>query len=395
MLLQNRYDMDARVKREARTLASRYRVRIVHLCGENQAPGLDVDVDAGVEVEVDRVELWSRKLPRNAIFWVFKYVEFIVRTAWISCRLRPDAYHAHDLPMVIPAYLASKMHEAPIVYDSHELYSETGQDPPAIAWIWRQIDKWAVRRARSVIAVNQSRAEVMVDELGSPPPVVVSNYPVYQPIEGFRGSADSPLRRFVEIELGRDIPIVLYQGIMAPGRELMAIIRAMALVETRAVLVLLGPRTDYVGDLIELVTELNLKDRVLYHEGVNSDALPAYTAGADIGVVTYANTPRNNFLCAPNKLFEYCMGGVPVVGCDFPEIARLLDEYAAGERFTSGDPVSIAQAIDRLLADPDRMEEARAMTAAVREKYHWGRAASELYQIYDGILPTANEHSSQ
>lgn len=391
MLLQNRYDMDARVKREARTLASKYRVRVVHLCGENQAPGFDVDVDAGGEVEIERVELWSRKLPRNAIFWIFKYLELIVRMAWIASRLRPDGFHAHDLPMVIPAYLASKVHSVPIVYDSHELYSETGQDPPAIAWIWRQIDKWAVRRVQRVIAVNQSRAEVMIEELGSPPPVVVPNYPVYQPVDGHHESSDSPLRKFVDKELGPGIPIVLYQGIIAPGRELMEIIRAMAVVEARAVLVLLGPRTDYVENLIELVAELNLENRVLYHEGVNSDVLPAYTVGATIGVVTYADSPRNNFLCAPNKLFEYCMANVPVIGCNFPEITRLLDEFAAGERFDSGDPVSIAEAIDNLLGDSTRLQEARDMTNAVREKYHWGRAASELYGIYDDILSASND----
>ena len=114
--------------------------------------------------------------------------------------------------------------------------------------------------------------------------------------------------------------------------------------------------------------------------------LPRYTVGADVGVVTYADHPRNNYFCAPNKLFEYCMAGIPVVGCDFPEITRLLDEYAAGERFSSGDPVSIAGAIDRLLGNEDRLREARELTHLVREQYHWKRSADALHGIYDSLF---------
>ena len=140
---------------------------------------------------------------------------------------------------------------------------------------------------------------------------------------------------------------------------------------------------------MERVTQMDLEDRVLYHEGVNSDVLPTFTVGADIGVVTYADFPRNNYLCAPNKLFEYCMACIPVVGCSFPEITRLFDEYAVGERFTSGDPSSIAGAIDRLLGDPARLEEARSLTLIVREKYHWDRSASELRKLYEEALSEA------
>ena len=67
MLLHNRYDMDARVKREARTFASRYRVRVVHLCGE--VPTSGSALDAGVEVE--RIEVLSRSLPRSPVSWLF------------------------------------------------------------------------------------------------------------------------------------------------------------------------------------------------------------------------------------------------------------------------------------------------------------------------------------
>jgi len=198
MLLQNRYDMDARVKREARTLSSDLRIRVLHLTGEGQKPGQDTDNEGENPVEIDRFNLLTRVLPRFALFWPFKYLEFLLQLAWKASRLKPDAYHAHDLPMVIPAYIASKFHPAPIVYDAHELYGETGQDPPFIANIWQKIDAWAVKHTQAVIAVNQSRADVMVEALGTPPPVIVPNYPLYKRFDQFPSRQNSLLPTFVD-----------------------------------------------------------------------------------------------------------------------------------------------------------------------------------------------------
>ena len=49
MLLQGRYDTDARVKREARTLSREFDLRVIHLCSEGESPGNFGD--GSVEVE--------------------------------------------------------------------------------------------------------------------------------------------------------------------------------------------------------------------------------------------------------------------------------------------------------------------------------------------------------
>ena len=92
------------------------------------------------------------------------------------------------------------------------------------------------------------------------------------------------------------------------------------------------------------------------------------------------------YLCAPNKLFEYCMASVPVIGCDFPEVSRVLQESPIGELFDVDSPDSIAAAIDRLLGDPDRLRQAREATADIRERHHWGVARRELERLYDGLF---------
>ena len=387
MLLHAYYPGDARVKREARTLAARYDVRVLYLCGREDDVAREY---RDGDVTVQSIQVTTRYLPRSPVFWLIKYLEFIVRCAIATARSGADVYHAHDLPMMIPARLAALVRSRPIVYDSHELFADMEQHSPARAKAWRAIDRWAVRAAARVIAVNRSRADVMMEELGSPEPVIIPNLPLPRTGPDLDPAA-SPLRAFARERTGRDdATILLYQGMLGPGRALDRVVRAMALSESGAIFVVLGFHNDYVDELLALARELGIEERVHYHPGVDSDQLPAITVGADAGLVIYAKTPRNNYLCAPNKLFDYCMAGIPIVGCDFPEVRRVADEYPIGELFDVDSPESIAGAIDRLLGDPAKLEEAQRATRVVREKYHWGVAQAALEGLYEQILPASS-----
>jgi len=382
MLLHSNYDTDARVKREARHFAPRVRIRIIQMAERDQEPG--VREEAGVEIE--RFQIVTRDLPQSSFYWGIKFLELTLRMAWRASRTRPSAYHANDLIMVPAAILASWVHRAPVVYDSHELWTETAEHTHTRRRFWLAVERWVLPRVTAVIAVNQSRAEVMVSELGSPKPFVIPNYPRHQPLSALPAPESSPLRKFVR-EKGRgDAAILLYQGVIADSRNLDRVIAAMAHVRTPVVLVLLGGQSAVSRKFEAQAASLGVADRVLFHDRIDSDLLPAYTVGADAGLVTYAETPRNNYLCAPNKLFEYCMAGVPVVGCAFPEVTRVMQAYPIGESFENSKPEVIAAAIDRLMGDRDRLARAREATLAVREKFHWDAVAPELDRLYDRVF---------
>lgn len=382
MLLHSNYNTDARVKREARHLAARAHVRVLQMAERDQSPG--VRADAGVEVE--RFQLATRELPQSTIWWGVKFIELTLRMAWRAARMRPSVYHAHDLIMVPAAIFASWLSPAPVIYDSHELWNEAADQTPARRRFWAVVERWALPRVTAVIAVNQSRAEVMVDELGSPVPFVLPNFPMYKPIAALPPRDTSPLRELVRSRVGDGKQILLYQGVLGEGRNLDRVVAAMAHVRTPVVLVLLGQVGPYSDGLKTQAERLGIADRVLIHDRIDSDVLPAFTVGAAAGLVIYAETPRNNYLCAPNKLFEYCMAGVPVVGCNFPEVARVMNAYPIGESFETADPTVIAAAIDRLMGDPQRLARARDATLVVREKYHWEAAAPEIDRLYDRVF---------
>jgi glycosyltransferase involved in cell wall biosynthesis len=288
--------------------------------------------------------------------------------------------------MVPAAIFASWVSRAPVIYDSHELWNEAADQTPARQRFWGIVERWVLPRVTAVIAVNQSRAEVMIQELGSPPPFVIPNYPMHQPLISLPPRETSPLREFVRERGHADCSILLYQGVIADGRNLDRVVAAMGHVRAPVVLVLVGQLSAFSESLVAQTQSLGVTDRVLFHDRIDSDVLPAYTVGADAGLVTYAETPRNNYLCAPNKLFEYCMAGVPVIGCAFPEVARVMDVHPIGEKFEDSYPQTIAAAIDRLLGDPERLARAREATLVVREKFHWAAAAPELDRLYDRVF---------
>ncbi len=348
----------------------------------DQEPG--VREEAGVEIE--RFQLATRDLPQTTFYWGIKFVELTLRMAWRAARhagvrlsrSRSDHGSGRDLRLLdVPCAGGLRLPRA---------VERDGRPDTLAARFLAAVERWVLPRVTAVIAVNQSRAEVMIRELGSPPPFVIPNYPRYQPVAALPPRQTSPLRKFV-LEQGRGHPLILlYQGVISQGRNLDRIVAAMAHVGAPVVLVLIGPAGPFNNALAAQADSLGIPDRVLIHGRIDSDLLPAYTVGADAGLVTYAETPRNNFLCAPNKLFEYCMAGVPVVGCAFPEVARVMKAYPIGESFESSDPETIAAAIDRLLGDPERLARAREATLVVREKFHWDAAVPDLDRLYDRVF---------
>lgn len=56
------------------------------------------------------------------------------------------------------------------------------------------------------------------------------------------------------------------------------------------------------------------------------------TQYADIGVLTYVSSKRdlNALHCAPNKLFEYSVWGLPMIGNNIPRLAYPFEKYNIG-----------------------------------------------------------------
>jgi glycosyltransferase involved in cell wall biosynthesis len=114
-------------------------------------------------------------------------------------------------------------------------------------------------------------------------------------------------------------------------------------------------------------------------------------AAATIGLVPLSPKTLNSYLGDTNKLFEYLMGGIPVAASDLPEIRRVVTsgDPPVGELFDPDSAESIAEAVSKLLADPElyerRRREARRLAL---ELFNWEIEERRLLAIYRRLEPS-------
>ncbi|HWI50357.1 MAG TPA: glycosyltransferase, partial [Rummeliibacillus sp.] len=251
-----------------------------------------------------------------------------------------DIYHSNDLNTLPQGYICAKWRliKKPLIYDSHEVQtSRTGYDSS----IYGKMEQFFIRRMDSMIVENHTRAKYN-EVLYGFYPNVVHNYPFIQ-----KKIENNHVDLHEILQLPKDEKILLYQGGVQAGRGLDKLIKAVPKFK-EGTLVLIGDGR-IKPDLIKMVNEMNLQEKVKFLAKVPLSELPKYTRNAYLGFQVLNNTNYNHYSASSNKLFEYMMAGVPVVACDFPEIKRVVEGEETGICIDSHKPDEIAAAVNKLL----------------------------------------------
>ena len=305
-----------------------------------------------------------------------RFLRFYVEAFSKAARARAQVYHAQDLYSLPVAYAAAKRHRAALVYDSHEYY--LGMDSligrRLERSVWASVERAFIGKADRVITVGDVIADTLRTRYPIRRPVVVRNCPVFR-----RSERSDALREWLGIP--KSVGIVLYQGVIDPGRGLLTILESLKRVEG-CCLVMLGD-----GHILDEVKEharrLGLADRTFFPGSVPLRELMRYTASADVGIHLIENTCLNHYYCLPNKLFEYMMAGLPVVISDFPEMGKVVREAQAGLLVDPADSVQVAEAIQTLLRDEGlRRTFSEHGLRAAKEQYNWERESLKLERVY-------------
>ncbi|WP_369987519.1 glycosyltransferase family 4 protein [Pseudomonas xanthosomatis] len=284
---------------------------------------------------------------------------------------------AHDLPMLAVGRALACEFSAALVYDSHELYSEQ-EFSRREQRRWARIEGKHVQACDRVITVNPSIAGELRGRYGLAQVEVIYNaerLPEHMPASNY-------LHERFAIPGGHRV--LLFQGGLSAGRNLPALIRAMARVRPDIHLVLLGE--GQLGNALQrLVKRLGVQRQVHFHPAVAQQALLPITASADAGIIPYQGICLNNRLCTPNKLFEFIATGLPILASDLPELNRLVAGNGIGLVARLATPEQMARAIDELLFDPERLQAWRERLLEVRKALCWQREGQRLVQIYEGL----------
>jgi glycogen synthase len=299
-----------------------------------------------------------------------------IRKMW---RLRGDLYHANDLDTLPAAVVLSWRHDAPLVYDAHELFaSQFAGSSRLFQAILFSLEHWLIRFADRVVTVNVSIAETLAAWHRVPLPSVVMNCPLAVTTARPEpdGVGNSPARK----------ARIIYQGVYVRDRGLAELIQSAAWYES-AELYLRG-YGDREPALRALVQAKGLEERVHFLPPAHHTQLVESLAGFDIGVVPYRPTTLNNRFCLPNKVFEYLQAGLALAVSALPELERLVKETETGELFDPERSEDIARAINALTVDRDRLAELQARARrAGQERYIWEvRGEPYLLACYQELI---------
>jgi glycosyltransferase involved in cell wall biosynthesis len=312
-----------------------------------------------------------------AVQYLASYVEFVTKAVVAALRSRADVYEANDLPPLLPAMVAAQLRGKPVVYRAHELWSETAPNVRFSAF-WRFMERSLVPRCDYVVTPEENRSRIYEVELGAPPPITVRNCPPYRPPITSSRLQDELRQRGIQCST-----IVLYQGLVDSARCIEEIAEATRFFDEGVVLVVMG--TGY-GKWANPATALAEYERIVVLPPVPYKELPPYTASADIGILLYRNDCRNNYYCAPNKLFEYMMMGLPVVAANYPGMLPLVEGEDVGLCVDPESPRAIATAVNRLARDPDHRERMRRNGLRLsRDRYNWEIESTPLLELYGSM----------
>ena len=286
-----------------------------------------------------------------------------------------DVFHSNDLNTLKVGVVCKRKTGARLVYDSHELQTERNRmtDKARKKAIGEEggylpdVDAMIVA-APLWIEWNRKLYGAIPD-----PTITLLNVPEPTPIDHSKD-----LRKVLGIP--PEQRIVLYQGSIQENRGIEPAIDAVAELDD-VVLVVVG--YGYHRPALEsIVEQRGLTDRVKFFGPVPNDELISYSASADVGLSNIVNSSVSYNTTLPNKLFEYAMAGIPIVGSDSPGIGKLIEEEQIGEVCDAEDPVALATAIATVLADPGRYTAALERTT---ERYNWPRERRKLIDLYNGL----------
>jgi glycosyltransferase involved in cell wall biosynthesis len=229
-----------------------------------------------------------------------------------------DVVQAHFDKALIAAAMLARPGRSKLVFDAVEVPFDgelVPKGPTArelrLAEIRQETE--IARHADGWITVNDTLADAAVERFGIARPLVLRNLQD----EGYR-PPDGRMRR--DLGLDANAIVLLHLNTMRSGEGLETAVDALAQLPTTHHLVVLGPvpRRSYLRAMRRRAAALGVAERFHLAPMQPPHAVPAYIAGANIGIIARESSLQNMRMSLPNRLFQMIAARLPVVVTPLP-----------------------------------------------------------------------------
>ena len=306
------------------------------------------------------------------------YAALNLRLFFILLFAKYDFIFANDLDTLPAAFLASRLKRKPLLYDSHELFTEVPElvNRPNVQRVWMVLEKMMVPRIGEIITVNQSIAAIFEHKYHIKSSVV-RNVPLrHEKIEAHH-------RSFLGLTDVQTMLIIQGSGLNVQ-RGIEEAVMAMPLIPS-AVLFLVGDG-DVIAHVKKLVIQLQLQEQVRFVGRVPYNELLKYTAAADLGLALDKPLSLNYALALPNKVFDYIQAGTPIVASALIEIETLINRHNCGVILPEVTPELIAEKINELIAKPERIAEYKTNCLKAAQFENWETEKQVLMEVVQRVF---------
>jgi glycosyltransferase involved in cell wall biosynthesis len=163
--------------------------------------------------------------------------------------------------------------------------------------------------------------------------------------------------------------IILYQGVLNPGRGLKMIIDSSQYLEENINFVIIGDGPQK-KELLQYFEDTFERKNVFFMEKVSFSSLIKYTTSADLGILLIESFNLSKKLTLPNKVFEYMNAGIPFITNQLPEASKIAKDEDCGYVINDSTPEKIGKQINQIVKNID-FEKGKKGRRAIEEKYYW------------------------
>lgn len=342
IIVDNEFINDIRVRREASILkAEGYDVRVLCL-------GFGKDYAEPEGLKITRIHLSRRfkdamfffmnMLPVYEGMWAREISRFIMKN-------NPAVIHVHDLYMSKAAHEGIKRsgRKIPMILDLHENYPfqvttynwtkgflRNMLSRPAS---WKKKEPEYLGYADRIVVLSKEYRDSLMNEY---PQLNDDRFIVFPNVPDINAQEYIDKTR-VENPFKNDFPILLYYGVIAERRGIFETIDVFyELVKNKfeVNLLLIGPVDKKDREYFtELSSYEELKGKLIHIPWINSKDFPGYLEISEICLAPFRKNPQHESGIA-NKIYDYMLGGKPLIVSDCRPQKNLVEKYNCGLVFS-------------------------------------------------------------
>ena len=124
-------------------------------------------------------------------------------------------------------------------------------------------------------------------------------------------------------------------------------------------------------------------DNIYFHEKVSVLEYMKYVSSADWGIYLMENNCKNSDYALPNKVFDYILGGLPVVVSDLKEMGAFVRENNIGITVDFDKKEEILKTLENI--DENSKGKYIKDLEKPAKKYSWEEQEKVLLKIYNSL----------